>query len=151
RYRQSLPNYEYQMPPPLTERINPYELSLEDVQAFLASSEKPEKDKLAKLFPSKFYGFSPLMGRELAYQVAQDVNVAVADVHADELFFAIQGFMKLLQKREWQPGIAIDDGIVDAFSVYPLTHMDSWQRTESISEAMTEYYGAAVGEEAYEQ
>lgn len=152
RYRQSLPNYDYQMPPPLTDRINPYKLALEDVQKFLASSEKPEKDKLARMFPRNFYGFSPLMGREVAYMVAKDVNVTVDDVHADELFFALQDFVKPLQKRDWQSGIAVDeDGVVDAFAVYPVTHLDEWKPMDTISEAMTEYYGAAVGEEAYEQ
>ncbi len=152
RYRQSLPNYEYQMPPPLTDRINPYELTIEDVQSFLASSEKPEKDKIAQLFPRKFFGFSPLMGREVAYLLAQDVNVKVEDVHPDELFFLLQDFVKPLQKRDWQPGIAVDeDGLIDAFSVYPVTHLDEWKTVESISAAVTEYYGAAIGEEAYEQ
>ncbi|MEO1291004.1 MAG: NFACT family protein, partial [Chloroflexota bacterium] len=152
RYRQSLPNYEYQMPPPLTDRIDPYNLSLDDVQRFLASSDKPEKDKLARQFPREFFGFSPLMGREIAYMVAKDVNVAMADVHADELFFALQDFVKPLQQRDWQASIAVDeDGLIDAFSVYPITHLEEWRRSESISEAMTDYYGAAIGEEAYEQ
>ncbi len=152
RYRQSLPNYEYQMPPPMTDRINPYELTLEDVHTLLASSEKPEKDKLARLFPSKFFGFSPLMGREIAYQLAQDVNVTVADVHPDELFFTLQAFVEPLQKRDWKTGIAVDEeGIIDAYSVYPITHLDNWQPTATISEAMTDYYGAATGDEAYEQ
>lgn len=152
RYRQSLPNYEYQLPPPLTNRINSYELTIEEVQSFLAESEKPEKDKLAQLLPRKFFGFSPLMGREIAYRLAQDVNIRVQDVHADELFFLLQDFAKPLQKRDWQAGIAVDeDGIIDGFSVYPVTHLDEWKRTDSISSAITDYYGAAVGEEAYEQ
>lgn len=152
RYRQSLPNYEYQMPPPLTDRINPYEITLDDVQTLLASSEKPEKDKLAKMLPRNLYGFSPTMAREIAYLVSKDINITVQDVHADELFFVMQEFVAPLKKREWQSGIAVDeDGVIDAFSVYPITHLEGWQRTESISQAMTEYYGAAVGEEAYEQ
>lgn len=152
RYRQSLPNYEYQLPPPLTDRINPYEVTLEDIETLLASSEKPEKDKLARLLPRNIYGFSPVMAREIAYLVAKDINVTVENVYADELFFTLKEFVEPLQKRDWQSGVAIDeDGVIDAFSVYPITYLDEWKPTETISEAMTEYYGAAVGEEAYEQ
>ena len=152
RYRQSLPNYEYQMPPPLTGRINPYEITLEDVETLLASSENPEKDKLVKMLPRNLYGFSPLMAREVAYLVGKDINMTVQDVHADELFFILQEFVAPLKKRDWHTGIALDeDGIIDAFSVYPITHLDEWRATETISQAMTEYYGAAVGDEAYEQ
>ena len=55
-----------------------------------------------------------------------------------------------LKNREWQPGVAGDE-MIEAFSVYPLTYLPNWQAMDSISEAITEYYGAAVGEEAYEQ
>lgn len=151
RYRQSLPNYDYEMPPPLEGRINPYELMLAEVNTLLSDSEKPEKDKLARVLPRKMYGFSPLMAREVAFQATGNPNAVIADIHADELFFAMQEFVKPLKKREWQAGVAEDDGIIDAFSVYPITHLENWRQTEYISEAVTEYYGAAVGDEAYEQ
>ncbi|MGJ3239019.1 MAG: Rqc2 family fibronectin-binding protein [Anaerolineae bacterium] len=152
RYRQSLPNYAYEMPPPLTGRYNPYTLTLEDVQAFLSESEQPHKDQLARLLPRRFLGFSPLMGRELAYQLAKDINVTLDAIYADELFFTLRDFMQPLKERHWQAGNALDeDGLISGFSVYPITHADDWQKSESISEAMTAYYGAAIGEEAYEQ
>ena len=67
RYRQSLPNYEYEMPPPLEGRFNPFEITLQDIEAIFDSSENPEKDKLARLFPRKMLGFSPLMAHEIVF------------------------------------------------------------------------------------
>ncbi len=54
-----------------------------------------------------------------------------------------------LKRREWQPGIAESDGLVDAYSVYPLESIDGWHPVELVSEAMTRYYSAPTGEDAY--
>ncbi|MEO1163397.1 MAG: NFACT RNA binding domain-containing protein [Chloroflexota bacterium] len=151
RYRQSLPNYEYQMPPPLTDRVDPFALTLEDVEGILDSTDKPHKNKLERILPRRMFGFSPLMGREIAYRAVGDTSATLDAFHADELFFVMQDFAESLKKRDWQPGVGTIDGVVEAFSVYPLTYTDDWQKTANTSTAVTDYYGAAVGEEAYEQ
>jgi predicted ribosome quality control (RQC) complex YloA/Tae2 family protein len=150
RYRQSLPNYDYQMPPPLEGRFNPFEITLQDIEAIFDSSENPDKDKLARLFPRKMLGFSPLMAREIVFRAMGDADVSVADSDPDSLYFSMMEFFEPLKKREWQAGVAGDD-MIEAFSVYPLRHLPNWQAMESTSAAITEYYGAAVGEEAYDQ
>ena len=150
RYRQSLPNYKYKMPPPLKDRFNPFEITLQDIEAIFDSSEKPDKDKLARLFPRKMLGFSPLMAREIVFRAAGDEDIRVTDADPDSIYFAMTEFFEPLKNREWHSGVA-GDGMIEAFSVYPLTHLPNWQEMDSTSEAITEYYGAAVGEEAYEQ
>jgi predicted ribosome quality control (RQC) complex YloA/Tae2 family protein len=54
-----------------------------------------------------------------------------------------------LLARAWQPGIAEDEQGVQAYSVYPLTVLPGWHPTESVSAAISAFYGGAVGPDAY--
>lgn len=146
-FRQSLPNYSYQMPPPLQGRLNPYELSLADVESILVSEEN---EKLARHLPKKLLGFSPLMGREIAYRATGEADAKLNAVFPERLLETLQDFFEPLKRREWDIGVAGEED-VEAYAVYPLRHLPNWRRMDSTSQAMTEYYGAAVGEEAYEQ
>lgn len=150
RYRQSLPNYIYEMPPPLTGRIDPFNLD-HDVMQQLLSSDKPHKDKFFRIAPRKLLGTSPLMAREIAYRTTQNAEATVADLDADDLLAVMRDFFDPLARREWQIGVVADGDMIDAFSTYPVTYMQTWQPLASMSAAVTQYYGAAVGEEAYEQ
>jgi predicted ribosome quality control (RQC) complex YloA/Tae2 family protein len=149
-YRLSLPNHEYKLPPPLIDRYNPFSITTAQMQAVLNESETPDKDKVARLLPRRILGFSPLVAKEVAFR-AGDVEMRVSDADAAQLQEVIAEMFAPLQKREWQPGNALDDEMVEAYAVYSLKHLGTWRRTASVSEAMTEFYGAAVGDEAYTQ
>lgn len=149
-YRLSLPNHEYRLPPPLTGRFDPFALTQEQVEELLDESENPQKDKVARLLPRRILGFSPLVGKEVAFRVGGDVNLRVQDTDPMALHEVIVELVEPFMARDWQPGYAEDEGEVEAYSVYPLTFNGEWKRTETISEAMGAYYGAAVGDEAYE-
>ncbi len=149
-YRLSLPNHEYKLPPPLTGRFDPFSLTQEQVEEILSESENPHKDKVARLLPRKILGFSPLVGKEVAFRAGGDADLRVEDADAAQLHEAIVELVEPFMERDWQPGYAESDEEAEAYSVYPLTHLGEWHRTETISEAMVAYYGAAVGDEAYE-
>ncbi|MCA9914026.1 MAG: NFACT family protein [Anaerolineae bacterium] len=149
-YRLSLPNHEYKLPPPLTGRFDPFALTQEQVEEILNESENPQKDKVARLLPRRILGFSPLVGREVAFRAGGDTDLRVDAADPARLHEAIVELVEPFMERDWQPGYAESDEDVEAYSVYPLTHLGEWHRTETISEAMAAYYGAAVGDEAYE-
>jgi predicted ribosome quality control (RQC) complex YloA/Tae2 family protein len=146
-FRQSLPNYTYQMPPPLQDRINPYEITLGDVETILNSEEN---EKLARYLPKKLLGFSPLMAREIVYRATGGLDTKLNELSPERLLETIQDFFEPLKRREWEAGVAGEED-VEAYAVYPLRHLPNWRRVDSTSEAMTEYYGAAIGDEAYEE
>jgi len=149
RYRLSLPNHQYKLPPPLEDRLSPFELRLSQINSLFANSDD-EKGKAFRLLTRNILGFSPLLAREVIFRASGDVNQKVADVDSQAIYEAVQELMQALQKRAWQPGIAGAE-MIEAYSVYPLTYLPNWRQVSSTSEAMTEYYGAAVGEEAYNQ
>ena len=149
-YRLSLPNHDYELPPPLTDRINPFDCTVGELDDLFASVDKPEKQKLFRLMPSKFFGFSPLLAKEIAYRVTGNDDATIDQIDTGDLHDAIATLMHPLQKRIWRAGVAGED-FAEAYSVYPLTHIPNWREMDSVSAAMTEYYGAAVGEDAYNQ
>jgi predicted ribosome quality control (RQC) complex YloA/Tae2 family protein len=78
------------------------------------------------------------------------VDQRTHDSDPESVINAIQDVLTPMKQREWQAGIIVDeDEIVIGYSVYPITHLDGWQPIESINEALLTYYGAPVGEDAY--
>ncbi len=148
RVRVSLPNHVYVPPPPQTGRKDPFTLTPDEFSALFAENDDPKR-KAAQVLSSRLLGVSPLLAKEIVYRAEGDVAVKASDVDIDSLFTQLEAFMMPLRAREWQPGIVETDGLPQAFSVYPITHADGWQPTDSLSEALATFYGAPVGEEAY--
>ncbi|MBC7815136.1 MAG: NFACT family protein, partial [Burkholderiales bacterium] len=149
RYRLSLPGHEYVPPPPQTGKLDPTTLTIDDLEGILEQNDDP-KFKLHRLLASNLLGVSPLLAKEVVYRATGDAEIKPAGVDADALLEALQAVINPLQARQWQPGIVETDDGVSAFSVYPLTHMAGWHEVDSVSAALAAYYGAPVGDEAYE-
>lgn len=148
RYRLLLPNHAYQPPPPLEGRLDPTQPTLEQVEIML-SKVTDEKLKAVQLLPRVLYGFSPLLAREVVYRASGDINQRAQEIDPASLHQALHDVVAPLGRRDWQPGYAEADGIVEAFSVYPLTYIKGWQPSDRISDAITMYYGIIEGPEAY--
>lgn len=149
RYRVSLPNHAYQLPPPLTGRLDPF-LADENEFADRWQANDDPKRKAGPWLSSLVLGASPVLAREALYRATGESGGLAAAVDARALWQALQTIVRPLQQREWQPGTVLaDDGRSLAYSAYPLTYLPGWQPTESISAALVAYYGAAVGTEAY--
>lgn len=148
RMRTSLPGRAYMPPPPMTDRLDPYTLTADDLAALFASGDDP-KLKAAQALSRKVLGVSPLLAREVVYRAMGTIDTRAVDADADAIADALQTLGEPLRRREWQPGIVLKDGLVSAFSVYPLHHLDGWEPAESVSAALTEFYGTPTGPEAY--
>ena len=150
RYRLTLPNHTYEPPPPQTGKRNPFEVTVDDLQGFFDQSTDA-KQKTFQVLTGRLLGFSPLLAREIVFTASGDIRQKAQDADVDALYDALKTTIEPLRKREWQPGIAENDeeGVV-AFSVYPLTYLDGWHPVENINEGLVQYYGAPVGEEAYD-
>ncbi len=148
RYRLSLPAHKYVPPPPQTGKRNPFEITVEDMVGFFQQM-MDKKRKTFQVLTGNLLGVSPLLAREIVFRSEGDVNQKALDADPDSLFEVIQSLFEPLQDREWQPGIAEVDGLVEAYSVYPVEYLDGWRPVNSMSDAMARYYGAPVGEDAY--
>lgn len=149
RYRLSLPAHAYQPPPPMVGKSNPFEITAEDIVGFIDQTTDP-KQKLFKTLSAHLLGFSPLLSKEIVFRACGDVDQRTHNSDPEAIIGAIRDVLTPIKRREWQAGIVVDeDEIVTAYSVYPITHLDGWQPIESINEALLTYYGAPVGEDAY--
>ncbi|MCU0465351.1 MAG: NFACT family protein [Anaerolineae bacterium] len=148
RFRTSLPGRPYQPPPPMTDRLDPSEVTGDDLIALLTNADDP-KLKAAQALSRKVLGISPLLAREIVFRATGAPDTRAADADPNALAEALHAVAEPLRRREWQPGIVLKDGAVAAFSVYPLQHLDGWEPVESVSAALTDFYGTPTGPEAY--
>lgn len=148
RYRLALPNHEYVPPPPMTGRRDPLKITTDDVRGFFEQDDR--KNKTYQVLTRHLLGMSPLLAKEIVFRACGEVQQKSDRAEPSALYAALQTVVNPLGARDWQPGSVVEDGLTLAYSVYPLKHMDGWQPVESISMAMATYYGAPVGEEAYE-
>jgi predicted ribosome quality control (RQC) complex YloA/Tae2 family protein len=149
RYRLSLPKHAYVPPPPQTSKRDPFGITTEDMIGFFQQSTDP-KQKAFQILTGHLLGMSPLLAREIVYRATGDAKAKAQDADPSSLFDVLQTVLTPLRQRDWKPGIVEDtDGLIEAYSVYPVTYLNGWRRVDSISEAMASYYGAPVGEDAY--
>jgi predicted ribosome quality control (RQC) complex YloA/Tae2 family protein len=148
RHRLSLPNHDYKLPPAQVGKLDPTKLQLYDLEAIFNHNEDPKR-KTQQVLSSRLLGVSPLLAKEIIFRAGSAANELASIADTDRLFDALQTVMQSLSRREWQPGIATEEGRVIAYSVYPLQHQSAWEPTLSVSAALTAYYGAPIGEEAY--
>lgn len=148
RYRLSLPAHEYKLPPPQTGKLDPTRLSLEDLLGLIEQNDDPKR-KTSQLLSSRLLGVSPLLAKEIVYRAGADSGQKAADADPQALLGALLTLVEPLANREWQPGIAESPDGIQAYSVYPLQSLPGWRRVESVSAALNAFYGAPVGEDAY--
>lgn len=149
RYRLSLPAHEYVPPPPQTGKRNPFTITLEDMVGFFDQAQDPKR-KTFQVLSGHLLGVSPLLAREIVFRSEGDIKQKAHDADPDGLFDVLQTILSPLKQRDWQFGVAKDEyGIVEAYSVYPIEHRGTWQPVESMQAAMLAYYGAPIGEDAY--
>ena len=148
RYRVSLPGKEYVPPPPQIGKIDPTRITYEDMIGIVEANDDPKR-KTHTLLTAHILGISPLIGREIVFCAAHDAEQKANHADPGLLYNALRDVIAPLVRREWQPGIVETDRGVTAYSVYPITHVAGWHAVVSVSEAMTRFYNAPVGEDAY--
>jgi predicted ribosome quality control (RQC) complex YloA/Tae2 family protein len=148
RHRLSLPNHDYKLPPAQVGKLDPTRLQLTDLEAAFDHNDDPKR-KTQQVLSSRLFGVSPLLAKEIIYRAGSELNQLASAADTDRLYDALQSVIQPLSHRAWQPGIASVDGRVTAYSVYPLQHQPGWEATPSVSAALTAFYGAPIGEEAY--
>ena len=148
RYRVSLPNHEYVPPPPQVGKLNPIGITLDALVGIFAQNDDPKR-KTQQVLTAHQLGISPLVGREIVYRASGDPDQKASAADPERLFAALQSVIEPLARRDWQPGIAGSERGIEAFSVYPLQSLSGWRRVETVSEALTLFYTAPVGADAY--
>lgn len=148
RHRLSLPAHEYMPPPAQTDKRDPLLISVKDMIGFVAQAAD-SKRKTFQILTSHLLGMSPLLAREIVFRSGADIAQKAPDAIPESLFASLRQVVDPLGQRMWEPGVAETDGVIAAFSVYPLEHLSGWQPTETVSQALAAYFGVPIGDDAY--
>jgi predicted ribosome quality control (RQC) complex YloA/Tae2 family protein len=155
RVRVSLPGQPYAPPPPQPLKRAPTLLT----PVLMGEILDAEPGKAAwKLLTDKLLAFSPMLAKEAVYRATRNAGAGPAgkfDARAEEvsayaLYEVIRELLDVLETRDFNPGVTETDGQITAFAAYRVQHRPGWRAAESISAALSAYYGAPVGEEAYD-
>ncbi len=149
RYRLSLPNHDYMPPPPLRGRLHPARAAVDDFYQILEQADK-KSAQTRRALTGRILGMSPLLAKEIVFAATGAPDTKVMDTDSAALFEAFQAVIAPLLRREWRPGIGIQDHAAAAFSAFPLSFIE-WQAADSMSGAITGYFGSIVGPDAYDE
>ena len=149
RYRLSLPNHDYVPPPPIRGQLDPATLSEHDILQLLKSADK-DSTQTRRLLPGRILGMSPLLAKEIVYRASGAIQTKAGDTDSASLYAAFQTLVGPLLKRHWRPGTGSQHGVPADFSAFALTHLD-WTAYDTLSAAITGYYGAITGIDAYDE
>ena len=149
RFRLSLPAHEYVAPPPQTGKLDPTKLTLEDLYGIFEQNTD-QKRQARQVLTGRLLGISPLLAKEIVFRATGTTNHKAVATDVDALYTALHNVIEPLARREWQPGLVENDNGIEAFSVYPLESVDGWQPVETVSVALATYYGAILGDDAYQ-
>jgi predicted ribosome quality control (RQC) complex YloA/Tae2 family protein len=137
RVRQMLPKRTYELPP-APDKPDPRQLTSPGVEALLAEA-KPDA-KLADLLVRGYRAVSPQIAREVAFRVAGDAAVRVADVtDARGVAQTVRGLFQPLLTGEWEPHLYEKDDLPVGYGAVTMAYLAVNAEDiplESISEAV---------------
>jgi predicted ribosome quality control (RQC) complex YloA/Tae2 family protein len=146
RYRVLLPGKPY-IPPPPQDKLPPPDVTAARIDSFLAA----DPDAPAwQVLVSHIAGVSPLFAREVIHFASGDARAPAFDVAGTMVYASFEKLIGDAAAGRWSPCVVPAEDGYRAFAAYSLTHLDGWTPVESISQAMSLYFGAPVGEGAYE-
>ncbi|MBN1120972.1 MAG: NFACT family protein [Anaerolineae bacterium] len=146
RYRQILPGKPYIPPPPQSKAL-PAEVGLGQIKSYL---EQDPDQPTWRLLVQYISGISPLLAKEIIFRACGDAEALAFDVAARIVHEAFSKLIGEVLEERYFPCVALapDRPGYLAFAAYQLNHL-GWKPVDSIFKAMTLYFGAPVGQDAY--
>lgn len=139
RYRVTLPNKPYQLPPVPENREPPDALTIADWEQLLASID--EDSPLHRPLVRRLLGISPTAARDIAARMTGNKNARIAEVSPQQVHDATWELLSLLDTGEWDPHVGLDDrGEVFAFTPYTPAQFVHAERVADVSTAMWRYF-----------
>ncbi|MGQ9850414.1 MAG: Rqc2 family fibronectin-binding protein [Aggregatilineaceae bacterium] len=146
RVRVSLPGKPYEPPPPQRLKRDPFTLTPTLLGDMLDANPG---ERTREVLTRGVLGVSPLLAKEVVFRATGEANTRAGDTSPRALLGALQEMFGAFRERRWHPGVVRHEGAVTAYAAYPLTHLEGWEPVPGISQALVQYYGPLVGEDAY--
>lgn len=143
RIRQILPGITYKEPP-VQDKSNPLESSMDEFFNFLRSSK--ENTKVYKFFYFNYVGLSPLISKEICFHSNIDIDRSIGSLYDEDkksLFNSFKYFMEKAKNNDFNPVLIIENSKeAVAFHSLELNQfgIDNKIHLNSISEVLDKYY-----------
>lgn len=147
--RTTRPGDPYRPPPPQA-KVSPLTVSPEHLLGW--SKATPGHHPLWRVLVSKVAGVSPLLAREMVHRAFGTPQAVAGDMdagRAQQLRDVFSQFLNLLATAAWEPTVVREGEVVLAFAPYPLTHLGTPARVDSISRAVEMWLEAAGQADPY--
>lgn len=119
KIRQILPGMTYENPPEQKGKCDPL---TETEEGLLAKLSDEREKSIDKFLISNYFGFSPLLTREISYLSSGSVSCPIAEADTDKLCSAFFEFVRVITERDFHPYIVTDnDSAPVEFSFLPIT------------------------------
>ena len=119
KIRQILPGMTYENPPEQKGKCDPL---TETEEGLLAKLSVEREKSIDKFLISNYFGFSPLLTREISYLSSGSVSCSIAEADTDKLCSAFFEFVRVITERDFHPYIVTDkDSAPVEFSFLPIT------------------------------
>lgn len=138
--RQIMVGMPYQAPPPQEK----HELNINKEEFFALAAATPGKS-CERFVLENFFGFSPVVCREICYSVCGSTDASVGSVDTEKLWFHFSLVAKRISEHNFTPTAVFRDGKPVEFSYIPLRQYGYSAITkeyESFSALLTDFYSS---------
>jgi predicted ribosome quality control (RQC) complex YloA/Tae2 family protein len=99
-----------------------------------------------QLLVDRLAGVSPLWAREVIFRASDEPEAPAYELAASHVHIVLGRMIAGFLEGQWEPCLVPGK----AFAAYELRHLGEFERVASMSAAMAAYFGAPVGEQAYD-
>ncbi len=138
--RQIMVGFAYTPPPPQDK--NSLDITKEE---FFSLAELTPDKSCERFILENFYGFSPVVCREIAYSTSGTTDISVKDADGEKLWFHFSLVAKRIKQSNFIPFAVFKDGKPVEFSYIPLRQYGGTylqKEYESFSELLTDFYSS---------
>lgn len=128
-------------PPPPQDKLA-YTVSKNE---FLSLLEKAPEKTAQRFILETFFGFSPVVCREIVYNACKNTDATVSQIDPEKLWFYFSLVVKALENGSFTPTAVFADGKPVEFSYIPLRQYGGTflqKEYDSFSKLLTDYYGS---------
>ena len=122
------------VPPPPQEKTPPLQVTAKALRQWLAEAKSFQP--VWRVLVNRIAGVSPLLAREITHRALGDPFALVDDLPPqgeERLHRVLAHFLHMLATSDWEPTIVRAGERVLAFAPYPLTHLGTPERVDSLS------------------
>ena len=97
-------------------------------------------EPLWRVLVTNFAGVSPTLAQEVAWRATGRIEALATEADPSLVAEAMQALWNMIASGRWEPGVWLEDGVIQGFAPYVVHGRGDFVATESMSMALERYY-----------